>query len=823
MAADGELLILIPLRDTLVFPGTVIPLGISRPMNVRAVEEAVNTPQPVGLFTQRKDVERPGADDIYTTGTLAEVIRLAAPPDGQYQITLRARQRIRIRSIVQTEPFFLAKVERLAPTAPDTPEFRARVRLLREQAMHAISLLPQPTPELTKLSEQLQGIDDAALLTDLVAASLDLPLDEKQAVLEAIELEPRVQLVLTMLSRQIEILELSQKISAETRSALDREQREYFLREQLRTIRRELGEDDARSAEAEELRHKIAAARMPQEVERHAERELAHLSRIPDTSSEYSMLRAYLDWLVELPWSISVEATIDVRRARAILDEDHYDLDKVKRRIIELLAVRKLNPDGKSPILCFVGPPGVGKTSLGLSIARATGRRFVRHSLGGVHDEAAIRGHRRSYVGAQPGRLIQGIRRAGSRNPVFMLDEVDKLGSSNQGDPAAALLEVLDPEQNFAFEDHYLGVPFDLRQVLFICTANVLYDIPKALRDRMEIIELLGYTEEEKLAIARRYLIPRQLAQSGLTDSQLRIEDQTVREVIRSYTRESGLRQLERQLGALCRAVAVAVAQGDAGPFAIGPSELRSRLGIPRHLSEAALQTSLPGVATGLAWTASGGDILFVEATRTDGDGRLLLTGQLGDVMRESALAALTLIKAQAPELGIDPRLLRKSDIHLHIPAGAIPKDGPSAGVAIFVALVSRLLGQRVRRDVAMTGEISLRGLVLPVGAIKEKVLAARRAGIARVLLPALNRDEFEEDLSAEVRSALDVRFLNTVSEALELALEETAAAKTREPPAGADGDGRAVAPPDSRSRRPKRERQAARGPEKPDRLLTDS
>jgi ATP-dependent Lon protease len=459
-------------------------------------------------------------------------------------------------------------------------------------------------------------------------------------------------------------------------------------------------------------------------------------------------------------------------RAREILDADHHDLDKVKRRILEFLAVRKLNPEGKSPILCFIGPPGVGKTSLGQSIAHATGRRFVRQSLGGVHDEAEIRGHRRTYVGALPGRLIQGLRRAGSRNPVFMLDEIDKLGSSVHGDPAAALLEVLDPEQNFAFEDHYLGVPFDLRQVMFICTANVLYDIPRALRDRMEIIELPGYTEEDKLAITRRYLLPKQLGQSGLVAGQLLIPDDTVSEIIRSYTRESGLRQLERQIGALCRAVAVQVAQGEPGPFTIRPQELRGYLGVARHLSEVALHTSLPGVATGLAWTSSGGDILFIEAAQTEGDGRLLLTGQLGDVMRESAQAALSLIKSRAQTLGIDLSALRKSDIHLHIPAGAIPKDGPSGGVAIFIALVSRLLGRRVRRDVAMTGEISLRGLVLPVGGIKEKVLAAKRAGITRVMLPALNRDDYEEDISPTVRATLDVHFLSNVDEALKLALE---------------------------------------------------
>ncbi|MFO0577319.1 MAG: endopeptidase La [Polyangia bacterium] len=769
MASRDDTLIIVPLRETLVFPGSVAPLSLSRAMNVRALEEALRSERPLGLLTQRRDVEAPGRDDLYGIGTVADVVRMTASSGAERQILLQARQRFRVLAITQTEPYFLARVELIPQSAPDTPEFKARLRLLREQALHALALLPQPTPELEKLVENLE---DPGLLTDLIASSLDVPLSEKQSVLETLDLESRVQLVADKLHRQIEILALTRKIGAETKHAIDREQREYFLREQLRIIRKELGEEDGRSVELEALRKKIAEAHMPEEVDRHATRELGHLLRFPESSSEHSILRAYLDWLTELPWSVTIEEPIDIARAREILDADHYDLDKVKRRILEFLAVRKLNPSGKSPILCFIGPPGVGKTSLGQSIAHATGRRFVRQSLGGVHDEAEIRGHRRTYVGALPGRLIQGLRRAGSRNPVFMLDEIDKLGSSVHGDPAAALLEVLDPEQNFAFEDHYLGVPFDLRQVMFICTANVLYDIPRALRDRMEIIELPGYTEEDKLAITRRYLLPKQLAQSGLLAAQLVIPDDTVGEIIRSYTRESGLRQLERQIGALCRAVAVRVAQGEPAPFTILPPELRGYLGVARHLSEVALHTSLPGVATGLAWTSSGGDILFIEAAQTEGDGRLLLTGQLGDVMRESAQAALTLIKSRAQALGIELSTLRKSDIHLHIPAGAIPKDGPSAGVAIFIALVSRLLGRRVRRDVAMTGEISLRGLVLPVGGIKEKVLAAKRAGITRVMLPELNRDDYEEDISPTVRATLDVHFLSNVDEALKLALE---------------------------------------------------
>lgn len=759
---------ILPLHGSLVFPGPIVPLSFGRQGSVRTLEDAVKNELPVGLLAQRNNAEEPGLSDLYTVGTLAQVMRMATLPDGQRQILVHGRQRFRILSLLESTPVLRAEVEILEQKIIDTQELRARVKWLREQARRAISLLPRPAPELEGL---IAGIEDPVLLCDFIASSLDVPLAEKQAMLETLDLNLRMQMVSENLARQIEILDLTKKISEDTKGALDREQREYFLREQLRTIRRELGEEDGRGGEAEELRRKVTEAHMPAEVEKQAVKEIAHLSRIPESSGEYAMLRAYLDWLIELPWNVTIEEPIEIPKARAILDEDHYDLEKVKRRILEYLAVRKLHPEGKSPILCFAGPPGVGKTSLGQSIARATGRRFVRQSLGGVHDEAEIRGHRRTYVGALPGRIILGIRRAGSRNPVFMLDEIDKLGQSFHGDPAAALLEVLDPEQNFAFEDHYLGVPFDLRQVMFICTANVLYSIRGPLRDRMEVIELPGYTEEDKLAIAMRYLVPRQMAQNGLREGQLQIPAETVREVIRAYTSESGLRQLERQLGAICRGVAVRIAEGTSGPITVLPGDLRNYLGVGRYLREAALRTSLSGVATGLAWTSSGGDILFIEATRTDGNGQLLLTGQLGDVMKESAQAALSLIKSRAAALGISSELLRKSDIHMHIPAGAIPKDGPSAGVAIFTALASLFTGRRVRHDVAMTGEITLRGLILPVGGIKEKVLAARRAGISRVLLPLENRADFEEDIPAEVSAALEVHFLKTVDEALELAL----------------------------------------------------
>jgi ATP-dependent Lon protease len=576
------------------------------------------------------------------------------------------------------------------------------------------------------------------------------------------------------LARQIELLELSKKIGAETKESMDKSQRQYFLREQLKAIQRELGEEDGKSVEIEELRKKLYDAKMPPEVEKEALKELARLERIPEVAAEYSLMRTYFDWLVELPWGISTKEEIDLPKAREILDTDHYGLEKVKKRIIEFLAVRKLMPQGKSPILCLVGPPGVGKTSLGQSIARSMNRKFVRQSLGGVHDEADIRGHRRTYVGALPGNIVQGIRKAGSRNPVFMLDEIDKLSASFHGDPSAALLEVLDPAQNATFQDHYIALPFDLSQVLFIATANVLDTIPGPLRDRMEILELPGYIEEEKLAIAKNYLVPRQMSENGLKPGDIEFTDEAIREIIRSYTREAGVRQLERELGAVCRSVATGIAEGSNQMVVVKPESVTTYLGSQKFFNEIALRTSLPGVATGLAWTQFGGDILFVEATKMPGDGRLILTGQLGDVMKESAQAALSLVKSRAETLGIDPDIFKKNDLHIHIPAGAIPKDGPSAGITLFVALVSLLTGRCISKDVAMTGEISLRGLVLPVGGIKEKMLAAKRAGITCVLLPELNRRDLDE-IPPGGREGIRFEFLKTVDEALSLALESDA------------------------------------------------
>jgi ATP-dependent Lon protease len=642
---------------------------------------------------------------------------------------------------------------------------------LRQEAAKALSLFPEPMNELRAMIER---IEDPLSLIDIIASTLDLPIAEKQEILAILDPETRAQRVAEKLARQIELLELSKKIGAETKESMDKSQRQYFLREQLKAIQKELGEEDGKGVEVDELRKKLYDAKMPPEAEKEALKELARLERMPEAAAEYSLMRTYFDSIIELPWSVTTKEEIDLPKAREILDADHYGLEKVKKRIIEFLAVRKLMPQGKSPILCFVGPPGVGKTSLGQSIARAMNRNFVRQSLGGVHDEADVRGHRRTYVGALPGNIIQGIRKAGSRNPVFMLDEIDKLSASFHGDPSAALLEVLDPAQNATFQDHYIGLPFDLSQVLFIATANVLDTIPGPLRDRMEILELPGYIEDEKLAITKGYLVPRQKAENGLKAGDIEFTDEAIREIIRSYTREAGVRQLERELGAVCRSVATRIAEGSTQTVVVTPESVAPYLGPQKFFNEIALRTSLPGVATGLAWTQFGGDILFVEATKMPGDGKLILTGQLGDVMKESAQAALSLVKSRAESLGIDPEVFRKSDVHVHIPAGAIPKDGPSAGVTLFVALVSLLTGRHISKDVAMTGEISLRGLVLPVGGIKEKMLAAKRAGITCVLLPELNRKDLDE-IPPAGREGIRFEFLKTADEALKLALEADA------------------------------------------------
>ncbi len=762
-------LVILPLRNTVLFPSTVIPLVVGRPASLQIVEEAVRQQSLIGFLAQRDaKIEAPQPGDLFRVGTAADVLRMFSLPDGQRQIIIQGRQRFEIAEFIQTDPFLIARVTMIEEKAPQTKAFEARIINLRQEALRALMLLPEPLQELRTTIER---IENPLTLVDIIASTLDTPAAEKQEILEILDPEARAQRVAEKLARQIELLELSKKIAEQTKESMDHAQRQFFLREQLKAIQKELGEGDGQGLEAEELRKKIYAAKMPPDVEKEVLRELSRLERMPEMAAEYSTLRTYLDWMIELPWSVSSEEQIDLPRAREILDTDHYDLEKIKKRIVEFLAVRKLKPHGKSPILCFVGPPGVGKTSLGQSIARAMNRKFVRQSLGGVHDEADVRGHRRTYVGALPGNIIQGIRKAGTNNPVFMLDEIDKLSASFHGDPSAALLEVLDPAQNSTFQDHYLAVPFDLSQVLFIATANVLDSIPPPLRDRMEILELSGYIEDEKLAIAKHYLIPRQTAQNGLDPGEIVFADEAVREIIRAYTREAGVRQLEREIGSICRGVATRVAEGFKETVTITSEAIAEYLGPQKFFNEIALRTSLPGVATGLAWTPVGGDILFVEATKMPGEGRLQLTGQLGDVMKESAQAAFSLIKSRAESLGLDPEIFRKQDLHVHIPAGAIPKDGPSAGVTLFVSLVSLLLGKRVSKDVAMTGEISLRGLVLPVGGIKEKVLAAKQAGISCVLLPDLNRRDVEEIPSA-AREGIRFHYLRTVDEALALALE---------------------------------------------------
>jgi ATP-dependent Lon protease len=768
-----DALIIMPVRNFVLFPGTVFPVTIGRPRSIHAAQQAVREQRQVGILMQRDpELAEPGPLDLHRIGTVANLVRYVTAPDGSHHAVCQGEQRFRVVDFPSGFPFLVARVQRIAEPDARTPELEARFLNLQRQAIEALELLPQAPQELIAA---IQSVASAGALADLVAAYIDITPDEKQEVLETIDVTARIERVSRLLARRLEVLRLSAEIGRQTKAALDERQREVLLREQMAAIQRQLGEADGKNAEIAELNEAIAKAKMPKEVEEQARKELRRLERMPEAAAEYGMVRTWLDWLIELPWALPEEKPIDIAEARSILDEDHYGLEKIKRRIVEYLAVRKLAPHGKAPILCFVGPPGVGKTSLGQSIARAMDRKFVRVSLGGVHDEAEIRGHRRTYVGALPGNIIQAIRKAGTRNCVMMLDEIDKLGAGIQGDPSAALLEVLDPEQNHAFRDNYLGVPFDLSRVVFITTANILDTIPGPLRDRMEIITLAGYTEEEKLQIARRYLVRRQLEANGLKPEQAEITDEALREIIRHYTREAGVRNLEREIGKALRHAAVRIAEGSEQSVRIDAPDLAEILGPPQFENEIAMRTSVPGVATGLAWTPVGGDILFVEATRIPGSGKLILTGQLGEVMRESAQAALSVVKSRTATLGIEPALFEKNDIHIHVPAGAIPKDGPSAGVAMFTALVSLLTRRTVRSDTAMTGEISLRGLVLPVGGIKEKTAAAARSGITRVLLPARNRKDLV-DISEEVRSKLEFVWLERVDDAIAAALEQTRA-----------------------------------------------
>jgi ATP-dependent Lon protease len=764
-----DALIILPVRNVVMFPGAVFPLTVGRERSRAAAQEAVRLERPLGVLLQNKpEIEEPGANDLHWVGTSASVLRYLTTPDGLHHAIARGLRRFRVLQFLEGYPFTVARVQFIDDTEVVDTEIEGRARALRERATEILRLLPQVPEEMVTA---LQSVEGPARLADFIAGLMDVSAEEKQGLLETFDLKARLDKLLALLAHRIEVLKVSREIDERTRESISDVNRKHLLREQMRQIQKELGEGEEGNAELAELEKAIADAHMPEEVDKAARKELKRLERMPEAAGEYSMVRTYLEWLIELPWTTPTEPPIDIAEARRILDEDHFGLEKIKKRILEYLAVRKLNPEGRSPILCFVGPPGVGKTSLGQSIARATGRKFVRVSLGGVHDEAEIRGHRRTYIGALPGNVIQNIRKAGTRDCVMMLDEVDKLGMGGfHGDPSSALLEVLDPEQNSTFRDNYLAVPYDLSHVMFICTANVLDTIPGPLRDRMEIIQLPGYTAQEKLQIARRYLVPRQLKATGLTAEQCEITDEALTAIIHDYTREAGVRNLEREIGHVFRHVAVQIAEGAVQKSVVGAAELAAILGPRRFEAEVAMRSGIPGVATGLAWTPVGGDILFIEAARTPGNGKLILTGQLGDVMKESAQAALSLVKARSVELGIDPQLLEKSDVHVHVPAGATPKDGPSAGVAMFVALTSLLTGRPVRSDVAMTGEISLRGLVLPIGGVKEKELAALRAGIKTVMLPLRNQRDLE-DIPADARAQVEFVWMEKVDDAIATAL----------------------------------------------------
>jgi ATP-dependent Lon protease len=765
---------LLPLRGIVIFPNQTHPFLVSRPSSLKLLEE-VDQSQLIALTAQKNpEEENPAAEALYQRGTAVRILKMLKYPDKSVRVLVQGIARIELQQFIQREPYFVAHVSRLTETLVANREVDALQANLVSQFSKFVSLVPYLPDELQMMAMQVR---DPGRLSDLVASYLKIAIEELQDLLSTLEVRQRLEKLIVILSREIELLELGHKIQSQVQTELNKTQREYFLRQQLKAIQKELGETDGRSAEIDDLEKKIESAQMPEEARKAADKELDRLRMIPPESAEHTVVRTYLDWLVSLPWRISTEDNLDIAHARAVLDEDHYDLEKVKERILEFLAVRKLKHDTKGPILCFVGPPGTGKTSLGRSIARALGRKFVRLSLGGIRDEAEIRGHRRTYIGSLPGRIIQGIRNAGSNNPLFILDEVDKLGADFRGDPASALLEVLDPEQNSTFADHYLDVPFDLSHVLFLTTANMLDTIPHALRDRMEVLELPGYTEEEKLHIVDRHLVPKQLTENGLSGRPIEFTHEAVAEIIRSYAREAGVRNLEREIARICRKIARSITEGEAPPEQITLALLQRYLGAPKYFSEVAERANEPGVATGLAWTPNGGDIIFIESTRMSGQKGLTLTGSLGDVMKESAQAALSYIRTRAEGLGIAPDFYDKSDIHVHVPAGAIPKDGPSAGVTIAASLASLMTGRPVRPDVAMTGEITLRGKVLPVGGIKEKVLAARRAGIHTVALPRRNEHDLD-DIPAELRNEMEIIFVDTVDDVLSQVLRPDGSGK---------------------------------------------
>jgi ATP-dependent Lon protease len=766
-----EVLPVLPLRDIVVFPFMIVPLFVSRDRSIRAVDQSLSENRLIFL-TAQKDMnqEEPTTSELYTTGTVSIIMRMLKLPDGRIRILAQGLTRARVEYFDEnTRPYLQAKITVINEQGVENPgvELTALIRNVRGALEKAVSLGKNVSSEVMVL---MANLDDPGRLADLVASNLELKPEEAQIALELVDSPSRLRKIHDFLTKELELLTVQQEINIQAKGEIDKSQREFYLRQQLKAIQQELGEGNELSEEAQQLREKIAKASMPKEVNEECERQLKRLERMHPDSAETAIIRNYLEWMSSLPWSISSTDNLDLHRAQAVLDEDHHGLEKIKERIVEYLAVRKLKADSKGPILCFVGPPGVGKTSLGKSIARALDRKFVRLSLGGVHDEAEIRGHRRTYVGAMPGRIIQGIHQTGSNNPVFMMDEVDKIGMDYRGDPSSALLEVLDPEQNFSFRDNYLGVPFDLSKVLFITTANMLDPIQPAFRDRMEVIELTGYTEEEKLAISKKHLIPKQFAEHGLKSKQLQITDRALRMVISQYTREAGLRNLEREIGGICRKVARKIAEGQTEKCLVTPDNMTEFLGVPRILPEELLKKDQVGVATGLAWTPAGGDIMYIEATAMKGKGGLTLTGKLGEVMKESAQAALSYARSKARELGVDDDYFQEHDIHVHVPEGAIPKDGPSAGITMATAMISLFTGQPVKKNVAMTGEITLRGNVLPIGGLKEKVLAARRAKIKTVIIPALNHKDLQ-DLPKNLVKVMKFVPVEEVREVLNVAL----------------------------------------------------
>ena len=760
---------ILALRNTVLFPGVVLPITVGRDASLKLVKDAFGEDSLIGVIAQKSsDVEDPTPEDLFEYGTAASILKLIKMPDGSKSIVIQGKRRFRTKRYIQTEPYFIANVDPVAEDiAPDQIELDALIRSIKELAIQIVNLSPNLPSEA---AYAIQNIDSPTFLIHFIASNLQVDVSEKQHLLETIPIVDRAELVLHHLDREIQVLQLSEEIRSKVKTDVDKQQREYLLRQQMKTIQEELGEMDGGEAEVGELRERAKKKKLPEYAQETLKKELEKLGRTNPASPDYAVTRNYVDWILDLPWLSYSEDDLDIKKAEDVLDEDHFGLDRVKKRILEYLAVLKLKGDMKAPILCFHGPPGVGKTSLGKSIARALGREFVRMSLGGVRDEAEIRGHRRTYVGALPGRIIKALKRAGTSNPVIMLDEIDKLGSDFRGDPSSALLEVLDPEQNHSFNDHYLELDYDLSKTLFIATANYLEMIPSPLRDRMELIEITGYTQEEKLAIAKQYLVPRQVEQNGLKEGQFSISDNALNLIIDGYTRESGVRQLERTIGAVARGVAKKIAIGEIKQAVVEEYDIDDYLGARKFFSDTAQRTEVPGVATGLAWTPVGGDILFIEASILRGTGRLILTGQLGDVMKESAQAAFSYVKAHYQTLGIPLDAFRYWDVHVHIPAGSVPKDGPSAGVTLLAALVSIYTQRRVKHTVAMTGEITLRGLVLPVGGIKEKVLAAKRAGIKRVLLPEKNKKDIEE-IDKSVLKGLKISYVKRMSEVLDVVL----------------------------------------------------